>query len=362
MANVKKKTTAKKKDAPKKLIKKLKEKVPYLVSKNHSIKPLRMQRDKVAGSEERYPLGRYPFPVAIIHGSRTKNAYARSAQAIGGVILNHPDFIKNASDKLKTKQLLEEAGVPTTPYMAATAVLNNGKRLATRMTLSYPVVAKKRSGMGGEGMKLLRNLQDLRMWKKNVKTADLDKWFFEEAFNFGENGDWSTQDHNKWTREYRIGVSPLLNGRRLNYTYDLFNEEGEVTGTETEERQNGTVVALRKMMRQDASENGAFGRNLALGNSYFKRDFTRDYNYEKRNVAMNWEEGVQLCQTACEALGLDYGAVDILWSSKTGEWCVVEVNTAPSMGTPEEGHAYTLEQWRQGFRNMVEARCEQLGL
>lgn len=354
-ATSKKKTTVKKKRGPK---------VPTLVSKNPSISPLRMRREHPVGDERRYPLGRYDFPVAIIHGSRTENAYTRVRQARdgGGVILNHPDQIRNASDKLRSKELFEQAGVPTTAYMKATDCVRNGKWAATRMTLSYPVVAKLRSGMGGKGMSLIRNVAELRAWKKNVKTADLKKYFFEEAFNFGNDRNWSTQDHNKYTREYRLGVSPLLNGRRLSYTINTVDERGNVTNSGTETVRNGCIVALRKMMRTEASQNGAFGRNLALGNSYFVRNFKKEYTYKKRNVTMDWEDGVQHAIAAVEALGLDYGAVDILWSSQTGEWCVIEVNTAPSMGTPEEGHAFTLGQWQQGFRNMIAVKREQQGL
>lgn len=336
-------------------------KVPFLISKNHSITPLRMQKEKKQ-DEKRYPLGRYPFPIAIIHGSRTSNALERVRQAEqgGGIVLNHPDNIRNASDKLTTKRLLVEAGVPTTPFMAAIDVLRNDKWAATRMTLNYPVVAKLRTGMGGTGMSLLENIAALRTWKKSVKTSDLSKYFFEEVFNWQEG--WTVQDHNKYTREYRMGVSPLLNGRSLSYIFPIMSDEGVQTSHQRVELRNGCIVSLRKMMRSEASRNGAFGRNLALGNSYFVREFKKDYTYTKRSVVMEWEEGVQYAQMACETLGLDYGAVDILWSSQTGEWCVVEVNTAPAMGSPEDGQSYTLEQWRQAFRYMIQVKREQQGL
>jgi D-alanine-D-alanine ligase-like ATP-grasp enzyme len=344
--------------------KKIRERVPYVVSKNHSIKPLRMQRELPATDEGRWPLGKYPFPVAIIHGSRTKNAKERVQQAreAGGIVINPTEAIKNASDKVLSKELFDLAGVPTTPWMLAADMVVSGKWSSSRMTLNYPIVAKKRSGMGGDGMALIKDVEELRAWRKTHKNEVLAKYFFEEAFNFGEERNWPVQDHNKWTREYRVGVSPLLNGRPLVYEMDVVDAEGNITGTESVSHRNGCVVALRKLMRTDASREGAFGRNLALGNSYFVRNFKTDYNFPKRNVIMDWEEGVQICQAAVGCLGLDYGAVDILWSSKTGEWCVVEVNTAPSMGDPSEGHAFTLNQWRQAFRNMIQVKRDLQGI
>jgi hypothetical protein len=32
------------------------------------------------------------------------------------------------------------------------------------------------------------------------------------------------------------------------------------------------------------------------------------------------------------------------------------------MGSPEEGHAFTLSQWQQGFRNMIQVKREQQGI
>jgi D-alanine-D-alanine ligase-like ATP-grasp enzyme len=326
---------------------------PYLVSKNHSIKPLRLNKDAKKGSPERYPLDRYEYPVAIIHGSRTENAYNRVKQVLkeGGVVLNHPDNIKNASDKVRSKELFDEWEVNSTPWMLATACFKNNRFNSNLMTLKFPIVAKLRKGMGGAGMTLLEDVDALRSWRRKHGNDEVKKYFFEEVFNWGG----SLEAHMKHTREYRIGVSPLLVGKHVSYEQAYQDEEGNSQIDRFDSR-IGEIVALRKIMRNEAVKKGQFGRNLALGNSFFTRTFKRSYSYNKRGIQMNFSDGVELAIKAVKALGLDYGAVDILWSSTTGEWNIIEVNTAPSMGNVEEGHSFTLNQWQQAFKEMINAK------
>ena len=49
---------------------------------------------------------------------------------------------------------------------------------------------------------------------------------------------------------------------------------------------------------------------------------------------------------AIKALGLDFGAVDIIWNDKQGKAFVLEVNTAPGL----EGQ--TIEDYAEGFRRL----------
>ena len=334
-------------------------KYPKIRSKNHSIAPLKLNKEFEIGEEARYPLDRYEYPVLIVHGSRTSGTYEDLKKVIRnkGVVLNHPDSIRNASDKLLTKRLLEEHEVATTPFIHGKELIHNNRFNSNLMLLRYPIVAKKRAGMGGEGMKLLTTKDELSEWHNSMRNKHTNKYLssyiFEEAFNFGEDRDWTTQQHNKSTREYRIGVSPLLVGTDYSYTYENLDVEG---GLETVSNDLGYFVSLRKKMRSEAVSEGAFGRNLNLGNSFFVRDFDKDYEWKKKGMKRVWSEGVDMCVKAVSALGLDYGAVDIMWSSDTGKWSILEVNTAPSMGNPEEGHSYTMEQWRQAFIYMIKTK------
>lgn len=53
--------------------------------------------------------------------------------------------------------------------------------------------------------------------------------------------------------------------------------------------------------------------------------------------------------SACSALGLDFGAVDIIKDSRDGEYAVLEVNTAPAL----EGT--TLERYVKAFKAVIES-------
>jgi D-alanine-D-alanine ligase-like ATP-grasp enzyme len=50
---------------------------------------------------------------------------------------------------------------------------------------------------------------------------------------------------------------------------------------------------------------------------------------------------------AIKALGLDFGAVDIIWNDKQQKAYVLEVNTAPGL----EGS--TVDDYARGFRNLI---------
>ena len=50
--------------------------------------------------------------------------------------------------------------------------------------------------------------------------------------------------------------------------------------------------------------------------------------------------------SACAALGLDFGAVDIIWNERENKCYVLEVNTAPGLqGTTLENYANAIAAW-----------------
>lgn len=57
----------------------------------------------------------------------------------------------------------------------------------------------------------------------------------------------------------------------------------------------------------------------------------------------------QLAIAACRALGLDFGAVDIIWNERDNKCYVLEVNTAPGLqGTTLTNYANAIQRWIQG--------------
>lgn len=75
-----------------------------------------------------------------------------------------------------------------------------------------------------------------------------------------------------------------------------------------------------------------------------------------RNLANGWvfcRDGVVkpadldgLACSACTALGLDFGAVDIIWNERENKCYVLEVNTAPGLqGTTLDNYANAIYKW-----------------
>lgn len=75
-----------------------------------------------------------------------------------------------------------------------------------------------------------------------------------------------------------------------------------------------------------------------------------------RNLANGWvfcrdgivrPQGLDECAIgACNALGLDFGAVDVIWNERENKCYVLEVNTAPGLqGTTLENYAQAIYQW-----------------
>lgn len=300
---------------------------PYVISKNSSVDRFRIQKEE-KDPVKKFPLGKFSFQSIINFGSRTPNCYEK-CKLIGGkgVILNHPDTIPLASDKLTCKRRLINAKVPT-PRFQLPGELKLTKEGVQGLTLKFPIVAKLRHGSGGEGMFVLHDVKEVIKFFADTKSDLLREYFFEEVF----------QEDLKKSYEFRVSVSPLLYMKRMFYDNKGFNTL------------SGEIVVLRKLMKQEAVEAGGFGRNIALGNSYFTRTFERAMN--KNSHIMNIEDAISIAIEACNACELDFGAVDMLWDSQTGTWTVLEINTAPSMGD-ENSAGYTAERWRVALREML---------
>ena len=314
---------------------------PHVISKNPSVDQMRIQKEIKKGDAARYPIGRFLFKSIVNFGSRTPNCYEKVAlvESTQGVILNHPDIIKNASDKVRCKELLVRHGVPTPKWQTLNEVKisyavnkSTGKvagRNVVGLTLNFPIVAKLRVGSGGEGMHVVHNKTELCEWHSGLQEEEQKKYFLEEVY----------QPNLKKNYEYRVSVSPLLEAKLMVYKDKFQTRLGE-------------IIILRKFMGKEGVENESFGRNLKLGNSFFSRKVPRTFQRNKKIVSM--DAAASIANEACRACGLDFGAVDMIYDSEAGEWTVLEINTAPSMG--REDHTFTLERWKQAVGVMLQEK------
>lgn len=148
--------------------------------------------------------------------------------------------------------------------------------------MNYPIIARPPKHFGGQNFHLIDNERDFTQF---VRTIDLG-WYFSEIF--------------EKTHEYRVHVA---HGRVL-----FISEKPLVAGE----------IRANHLVNQE------------------------DWR------ALHWKEfHPGICQEsirAVEALGLDYGAVDIMYNSSNNTWAVCEVNTSPSV-TSE----YSSEKYAQYF-------------
>ncbi len=191
-------------------------------------------------------------------------------------ILNKPENIRNASNKLKSFELFQEAGVSIPPFFKtqeeALSHVQSGNSVVCRTVLN---------GHSGAGI---------------VIAGKADE----------------------------IVVAPLYTGyvkKTQEYRYHVFM---------------GKVVDIqRKARKADVPDDQVNWqvRNLD-GGFIFAREGVEENEQASENAIM-----------AVQALGLDFGAVDLIYNQREDKYYVLEVNTAPGLsGSTLEGYAKRFEE------------------
>lgn len=271
----------------------------------------RLNKEHPVGHASRYPIGMtFPFRVDISFG---KLCMTRD----GALRINETVAIKKSYNKITTKEVWEQAGIPHPgPSWRLSSYIRGGDFLVQEFEdtegLQYPLVMKLTHGSGGKGFRLIRNYDDLVVALGHVAPGDVNKYFFEPAFDL--------------TREYRIHVSPHLVGKNITYTLDkpVKQEDGSWTSRrEIISRNDGVIHEVRKMIRQEAADAGHTGaRNFDMGNTYFTSKFNRP---------SNWHYMTSKAVEAIAALGLDFGFVDVLYNHNSGDFVFCESGSNPGM-------------------------------
>lgn len=191
-------------------------------------------------------------------------------------ILNRPDAVATASNKLSTFRILQKLGVPTVEFTTS-------RREAEEwIDENTPVYARQKlTGSSGEGIVVLQ------YGDRFVDAPMYTKGFIK-------------------THEYRVHV---VDGKVIDFT--------------------------KKRRREGTPEENSLIKNLENG-----WVFCRD------NVKLpNKVRAASLA--AVSGMGLDFGAVDILYSEKQDMARILEVNTAPGL----EGT--TLERYTEAIRRLL---------
>lgn len=205
-------------------------------------------------------------------------------------VLNKPSSIENASNKIKTFELLNKHGVKTlTHYTSIDDVLNYAEVEEDDNTFVKKIYCRTLiSSHSGKGIVIANSREEL-----------VEAPLYTEAF--------------KNDTEFRVHV---FKGRVI----DIQQKKSM-----SQERRSKKGVAVTTRNEET--------RNLMNGWSFVRSDMNLMSPDGSPRADL-----VNMPISAAIALGLDFAAVDLLMNSSTGEMVVVEVNTAPGMTTKTTTH------------------------
>lgn len=212
--------------------------------------------------------------------------------------LNSIDAIKNSSNKLLMKKCFTNNNVKTADWWVFKLKDDFGfyyfdknninDDFIDQNELSYPLVSKHIYGSRGTGNKKHNSKEELESW---MEGRDLSNYIFEKFYNY--------------VREYRLHVTA-----------------------------DGCFYTCRKMLKRDTPDQHRWYRN----DDHCVWILEENESFDK---PVNWDSIVEHSVKALNAVGLDFGAVDVKVQSatdsegnkrETPEFIIIEINSAPSFG------------------------------
>lgn len=286
---------------------------PYKVG-SASVRKLKEAIDAVVIKREN---SRYKFKdehFVINWGSSTRTDNMQDVP-----MLNSPEFVAVAANKLLTLQELENEEVPTVPFTTDKEVAQQwareGAKVFVRTTLT---------GHSGEGIQVVGNVLD----EDAVEVLELaqkldDAGYHTQAEELREDVDGEFEE---------LPDAPL-------YTKGVENHGEYRVHVLADE-----VILYQKKSRKVDEETGEV--ITADGEDADVRNLASNWIYRTGNLR-RLERIEELALDAIAALKLDFGAVDIIMDEK-GDVFVLEINSAPGLGNTD-----TLEAYANGFNNLV---------
>lgn len=239
------------------------------------------------GSEK--PLGLFPFKSVIRFGSASPSRDV-------DVEINTTKSIANSASKMRMKNCFFRDGVRTAlAYRVGIDELKiyvfDSDEEVQFSDLPYPLIAKPFNGSRGNGIKLIKDSDNLLQFMKNHNSR---RYLIEKYYNF--------------SREYRLHISKF-----------------------------GCFYTNRKMVKNDTPDDERFVRNDKNCVWILENNLTTGEPNPMFDKPSNWQEIVDESVKALHAVGLDVGAVDVRTQSpkitgSTVDFIIVEINSAPSFG------------------------------
>ena len=186
---------------------------------------------------------------------------------------NTIEGIRNTSDKVKMKEIFRDNKIKSPDFI----VPKSDNEILKWSKDKYPIIIKIENHSRGRGMVKVDNEEDMKIWlTKNNEHNHI----FERYLGFA--------------REYRLHMS-----------------------------QNGCFYCFRKMRKQDAKERWFFNSS----NCAWMLETNPLFDKPKC-----WNEIIDECKNALNALKLDIGGFDVRVSKDGKEFTIIEANSACSFG------------------------------
>jgi glutathione synthase/RimK-type ligase-like ATP-grasp enzyme len=229
-------------------------------------------------------------------------------------VLNKPEDVAIASNKLLTLEKLEGDGVPTIPFTASEGQANDwlsqGHKVYVRHSLT---------GHSGEGIEVIEAgiIDDIDTISRIQN--ELEALGMAHIVNEIDRA----LELRQGELEVELPEAPL-------YTRGVSNN-----GEYRVHVFNGEVILYQKKSRR-VSEDGEV--EVAEGEDADVRNLASNWVYRTGNLR-RLERVEKLAIDAVQVLGLDFGAVDII-KDENGDVFVLEINTAPGLGNDVTLEAY----------------------
>ncbi len=250
-------------------------------------------------------------------------------------VLNRPENVSAASNKDVAFISLASSGVLTVPFttLQSTAQqwLDTGSKVFVRNVLN---------GHSGEGIQVIEpssSTADVTQFQQLA--SDIIEEISEDAESETDRG---LIERLRDTVRDVIRQNPRVNRVQLP-TAPLYTRAVSNSGEYRVHVMNGEVILYQKKSRR-LNDDGTVA--TADGESSDVRNLASNWVYRTGNLR-RLERVEQLAIEAVAALGLDFGAVDII-KDNNGDVFVLEVNTAPGLGNTD-----TLEAYVNGFNRLA---------
>ena len=227
-----------------------------------------------------------------------------------GSWVNHPTNVRIASNKLTCFEALSRAGIPvpsftTNKYLAENWL--NGENLEDDADgVPCDIVCRHRlQGHSGEGVEII----DRQVRQNSLVETDSDYL----------NSDFKT-----------LPSAPLY----VKYIPKKFEYRVHVLP--------GGSTSIRQKLRDTSVDDEHIDwRIRSHGNGFI---FAKSLKYEPEGIK-------EIAEKAVDSLGLEFGAVDIIYNEKRNQMYVLEINTAPGL----EGS--TVGEYVDAFKNYLKLSC-----